>query len=454
MRELIVPELSWPLSLSPQQLSLDVVEVTVKGIRIEGDAARSWQALEALPNLRVFTKESAAVQLFNRPHRRYALSPLIAKIRSAGTQIGGTSVSPVFAGRLVARNGRLPTHLYAGSQKCVNISLDLKLNVPRFITAQDICSPSIRGTGDKRYIRRIRAARPFTLASPQNILVECDEVAFGRDGNVLMGSDLLYRYAYSKSSVQHCIELINTILDNIVSWLRNQLDTRSNRVLCSTSFSLGQVEWHAEFRVFDPRRQIRHLTPMLLRQGRSANIFRRRLTGQVRMFGPHSHAVQIALAEGIKQVTYAKTSRRIRFGMKYKRACFPRLIGKRAGLGSDQLANALQTLQRHASRELQNVFDALNPRMEPLQAAPRRDDLVGCIAYFSENLHFSEEITRSLRDTGRVVVENGSALRPSIDVLRQVGVLKFTRHSVYTVTDEFEAALYELMAQPIAVMDQ
>ncbi|MEP4805793.1 MAG: hypothetical protein ABJZ69_15395 [Hyphomicrobiales bacterium] len=138
--------------------------------------------------------------------------------------------------------------------------------------------------------------------------------------------------------------------------------------------------------------------------------------------------------------------------MKYKRACFRRLIGRHTALRADDLGRALETLRHHASRELQNIFDALVAAVAPASDGPSRDDLVGIIAHFSQGMAFFEEIIRSLRDTGRVIVENGSSLRPSVDILRQVRVLRFVRHSVYTVTDEFEAALRQLMSQPGAAM--
>ena len=453
MRELVVPDISWPLSLEPQQLSLDLVEITIRGIRVEGEAAKCWRVLQSLPKLRVPVSGGGTTPLFYRPHRRDPFSPLEAKVRRSTRRVNGLLVAPVFKGRLVARRERLPTHSYAGSQECVNISLELKLNVPRFLSKQSYRRTICRGTGPVRDCMRTRMKRPVALAGPRSVVVHADEAEFGRDGNVLMGEAPVYQYAASKCFSLHCFDLINAIVEAISSWLRDRLNRRHNQLICSPSFSLAQVEWHAEFWTFSPRRQVNLFTPALLRQGKTCNIFRRRLTGQVRQYGPHSHAIQIALAKGISQTTYSKTSRRVRVEMKYKRACFRRLIGRRIALREEDLGRALETLRHHASRELQNVFDELLASVAPASDGPSRDDLVGIIAHFSQGMAFFEEIVRSLRDTGRVVVENGSSLRPTVDILRHVRVLSFVRHSVYTVTVEFEAALRELMSQPGAAME-
>ena len=174
---------------------------------------------------------------------------------------------------------------------------------------------------------------------------------------------------------------------------------------------------------------------------------RRRLTGRVTRFGPHSHGVQVELARGIKQTTYAKTNRRVRFEMKYRRSCFPRLIGSRTRLSREALSTALQSLRRHALREFGRIFEEIDVETEMSPETPTSDDLLLCVGRFCERLEYSEEIIRSLRDNGNVVVENGSVLRPSIDNLREARVLRFLRHTVYTVTDEFEPALQELMSQ-------
>lgn len=446
MKDLLVPPMDWPLELSDQQLGLDLVETTISGILVEGDASRCMSALERLNELPVGTSDGHEVALFNRPRPRTARRPLTAKVRTERVRRNGVPIAPVFSGLLVAIRGRLPTHQYAGSRECVKIRLHLKLNVPRFISAQRAMS--------HRAGTQPRAAQPFALAGVAAPMIENDEVAFGDDGNVIIGHEAIYRYAASKPAVDHLFDLIQTILETITSWLRDRLYNGNNRVICHPTFALAKAEWYAEFRTHDPRRHVTRFMPILLREGRVGNVYRRRLTGQIRTFGMHSLSMQIEIANGIKQTTYAKTNRRVRFEMKYGRTCFRRLIGRRSGLTADQFAAALNALREHAERELPCILSALATGIQPAPQGLTREDLILCIGHFTDHLAIAEEIHRSLRDTGRVVVENGSILRPSINVLRREGVLRYVRRSVYTVTEEFEAAVRELMAEPGAAQEQ
>lgn len=445
MRKVLVPELTWPLRLSEYQLALDLVEITIDGIRIEGETTLSMVSLEHLNELVVCAADGYTVPLFNRPRRRTGSRPLTANIRTETERRNGQLVGPIFSGRLVAFESTSISDNYIGLRECVKIRLNLQLNVSRFLSVQSF--------QENRFRNILRPLLPFALAGNRDVCIEGDEVSFGCDGNVIMGSGATYRYSASKQSSAHLIDLLNAITETISCWLRNRFKNGDNEVICHPQFSLSKAEWYAEFRTHDPRRHVTRFTPSLMRQGRVGNVFRRRLTGQVRTFGKHSHAIQIELAKGIKQTTYPKTNRRIRFEMKYGRSCFQRLFGRRTQLTERRLVNALTVLRTHATRELPKIFNALNAGVRPANDGPTRDDLVMCIGHFTEHLAFTEEIHRSLRDTGRVVVENGSVLRPSIDALRRVGVLRYVRHSVYTVTDEFEAALRSLMAEPGAAME-
>jgi len=409
MRDVLVPELVWPLHLSDRQLFLDKVEITITGLRVEGSSSQCMSVLGRLHELQVPVTGGRRTRLFNRPHRRFVRHPLTAKIRTSASDDSGSETPPVFGGRLVAREGRLPTHQYAGSQECVNISLELKLNVPRFIASQTFRrSPSAR---------RQTAVRPFALGGSRGIVVEGDEVSFGCDGNVLMGGRELYSYAASKSPVSHLNDLLGAIVSEITVWLEERLDLNVNMVRSSPSFTLAGAEWYSEFRANDPRRQVTSMMPVLSRRGRLGNIFRRRLTGQVRTFGPHSYAMQIELANGIKQTTYSKTNRRIRFEVKFYRRYLSRIIGRRYRLSAQQLSEALHKLRQRTRRELHRLFDALSAGLEPANEGWSLEALLYQLAQRCQNSYCYEEIARSLRDTGRVVVENRSFLRPSIDAL-------------------------------------
>jgi len=55
MRDVLVPELSWPLSLGPRQMFLDLVEVSVGELRVYGDTTPTMIALEALNRIGVLS---------------------------------------------------------------------------------------------------------------------------------------------------------------------------------------------------------------------------------------------------------------------------------------------------------------------------------------------------------------------------------------------------------------
>lgn len=450
MREHLIPDLTWPVSLNSQQLSLDLVEVTVRGICVEGKASDSLRAIERLRELRVPVAGGGTTRLFNEPHKRYSTSPLVAQVNQSGSRVRGALVTPVFSGRLIAKEGRLLAHQHNGSQECVNITLVLNLNVPRFLASQSYSTGTVRS----RPLPRFSSNRTMSLAGHRGFKSDKYEVAFGKDGNVLLGPDQLYNYASSKCSVRHFFDLLNSVLGSITRWLQNCDHLRNNKVVSSPRLFLSRVEWHAEFATNDPRRELNRLAPTLLRQGQSGNIFRRRLSGQVRMFGPYSQAVQITLSKGIKMTAYAKASRRIRFEMKYWRGGLQGVIGRRTRPTPRDLAEKLHKLRQHARSALQVIFDELFRARRPESDGPSRDDLVARVARLSDSYCDSEEVVRSLRDSGRVIVENGAPMRRTINNLRSHGILRFIRHSVYTVTDEYEFALQQLMAQPGAAFEQ
>ncbi|WP_420325232.1 hypothetical protein [Mameliella sp.] len=421
---------------------LDLVEVSVEGLRVCGDTAPTMVALETLNTIRVLSA-NGSVRLFNQPRRRRGTRPLTAKVRAEHVIVRGTKTAPVFSGRVVAKPVRLNEFLY-GSNEAVDIKLDLNLNVARFVAAQ-----IFNGAG---LFDPVAAQQPLKMAGPREAIQTDDETMFGGDGNVLMGDERVYAYASFGGPITHLNRLMNEIVGLVLTFLSDSPHIENDRIEFVPRFALNKAEWYVEFLTLDPRRQVKHLMPSLSRQGRSGNIYKRKLTGQVRTFGPHSLAMQIDLAEGIKQTTYAKTNRRIRFEVKYSRKCLGRLVGRRTQLSSSQFSDALDRLREYATRQLQQTFAELNKTVEPLGEQNTRDDLCIAIAFLSEDSHVAEEIIRSLRDIGRVTVRNGSELRPTITRLCNACVLRFVRHSVYSVTASYEFALRELMTQPGAAM--
>lgn len=383
--------------------------------------------------------------MFNNARRRSGNRPLTAKVRSAKDMVRGQQTAPVFSGQLVAKPRR-SNKFITGFDECVDIVLNLTLNVPRFIAAQ-----AIEGTGD---FTPISAVQPFRLAGSREALTSEIETAFGGDSNVLMGDERIFRYAFRGGALTHLYRLIDTILETIRNFLVHRIESRNSEISCAPIYTLKKAEWYAEYSTEDPRRQVNRLMPFLSRQSKAGNVFKRRLTGQVRSFGPNSIGFQIQLSEGIKQTTYSKTNRRIRFELKYSRTCFNRLFGRRSGLQRTQLTNALVALKNHAERELGRIFDALNPVRTNEVDEPQRDDLCMLVGLLSADSHVAEEILRSLRDTGRVTVPNGSELGRTVRNLKDAGILCFVRRSVYTTSGSFERALQELMAQPGAAMSR
>lgn len=441
MRERFLPPFTLPVPFSERQVSIDLVEIRVAGLSILGDAEYADRVLRRINELKVLASDGTKISLFNKPHRTLVGGQTQAKITTAGELHNERRLRPVFAGRLIASRRRDPTSTYCGSRDLTEISLSLKLNVARFLSAQ-----RFRVFGEKR---RVSAVRPLALAYSSNFQIEDDEVSFGNDGNVVMGSQLVYTYAVSGRPYSHFFNLLQSIVETIASWIEDRLDSAYNRLQRSVHYSLSHIEWYSEFGAHDPRRIVARLMPVLARLGKRGNVFRRRLNGQVKQFGPHSHGLQIELSAGKKQTTYCKTNRRIRFEVKYGRKSFHGIFGRRTGLNQDGLSLAIEKTRRNAIKELASIFRCVNRLSESMPDHKTRDDLCLVIGAHSESLGIAEEILRSLRQKGAITVENTSILRPSIDRLSssEIGVLRYVRHSVYTVTDEFELALRELMGQ-------
>jgi hypothetical protein len=440
MRNVFLPSFALPVPFNERQLSLDLVEVNIEGISIRGDHARAESSLRRLDELKVTASDREPIALFNKPHRTLQGNRLEATIAKGGEAAQGRTFLPVLSGKIVAVFSKDPTAIYLESRDITEVSLRLKLNLPRFLSAQSFVRVS--------RTQKIFARRPFALARCDGHQVEDDEVAFGRDYNIVMGDSRVYEYALLKSPTAHLQDLIAAIAETVSGWIEDCIDPAYNRLQKTLTYSLSSIEWYAEFSAHDPRRTVARLGPVLTRQGKKANVVRRRLTGQVKQFGPHSHGMQIELAVGKKMTTYSKTSRRVRFEEKFRRNSLYRIFGRRTCLSSDEFYKALEKTRLKAVKDLTSIFAALNRQVEEFSDEKTRDDLCLTIGAFTESLGCAEEIQRSLRQSGRVTAENGSILRPSIDRLIEVGVLHYVRHAVYTVTDEYEMALRDMMNQP------
>jgi hypothetical protein len=400
-------------------------------------------SLSELTNARVESKDGTRVQLFNRSRPQFRGGPPVLRVRTAGLKTGTQTISPIFSGSVKSRRCRLPTEPNRRRRYYSDVSLHLSLNVARYLSAQNVS---------------LFAERPLlcdvsdvALAGDRSIQEENDERSFGLDANVVMGSPATYRFALSKSPACHLIDLISTIREKITQNLQACIEGRNIRLEVGDEHSLTRVEWHVEFQTLDPRNEVTRLMPLLSRQCVKGNVYKKTLTGQIKIFGPSSQGLQIQLAEGKKVTTYAKTNLRLRMEIKYHRTGLSRVIGPRTRLSANELRRKLDLAGDRAQRDLSELMLGLTPDPPLTHKMPSRDHLVLLINEFSPNLLDSEEIMIQLRDRGRIAVERGSPLRAAVNALREQGVLRFVRYAVYGITDEFRPALNQLMSQDGAV---
>lgn len=437
MRDLIVPELGWPLDYVEDRLCLDLVEIELACFQLEGDPVAAMVAMSSLHEMEVSTVDGRTVPLFNRPKRRRAGHPLKVGIRSAAS--GSDRIAPILSGRLVAVETTSWSNDHIGLRPCVKVKVYAHFNVARFLAAQ-------------RYRRfrtapHVRPRMPFALAGSRHPQVYGDEVAFGGDGNVLMGSPALYAYAASKSSILHLIDLLTGFLSGVEQWVRERVSGSEVEIVSHPRFALKRVEYHIETHCLNPRARIREFFPSLLRQGQIGNVYKRMLTGQVRQFGPYSLGVQIQLLEGVKLTTYAKTNRRIRFEVKYSGLGISGRVGRRTDLMMAQLSDVLRDVRHHAWDQLQRILLEVVQSAMPLQEVYSPYDLCREIGVAADTSEVAEELFQSLCHTGRIVVPQNSILRSAVNNLTKSGVLRFTSYALYSVSDEYEFALRTLMKE-------
>lgn len=451
MREVFVPDFNIPLVLQYRQMSIDLVSLKIDGLRIVGDHVHGESAFASLARMSVRDRDGRAIRLFN-PCRRSGSQtregnrrPARIAVRKEVSVVEGIKIVPMFTGRLQTQRGRYPpANESHGSREYTDVTIYLEFNFARFLSGQS-------------YFRRsdgtVQMSWPEAFAIEKSTPRHEGEVAFGNEGNLVIGADEIYEHALNFAPVRQFIRALDSLMGAIVEELRSYSLSRDIAIEYEPSYGIRRAEWYAEYSAHDPRRELNRIMPILSRVGVSGNVFRKQLTAKVFRFDPHSHAFQTQLKAGVRQTTYSKSNRRLRFEVKYSQKGVSSVFGRRSGLSDAGLRRALIELRDDASRELERVFGEINRVFDAIgNCRYNRDDLVLWIATFAESPSDADEIVFSLRDVGRVAVEPGSPLRGSIDRLARRHILRPVRRSVYSVTDNFQCALRQLMSQEDAAL--
>jgi hypothetical protein len=337
--------------------------------------------------------------------------------------------------RLIFSGALIGTHPYASQQF---LKLSLQLNVTRAIQAQTL-------------IGRLQPPRPqlklpyrLTLC-PSDIQTD-QENPYIANTNTLMGSDFRYAYALSKPPSAHLTDLLQA-LHAITSRGLEENGRWENIPLYSLfQCNLRQIEVYWEFECDHPIDAVNLLTPQLISAANKSRQYTRKLDTALSEIEQQSKSIQIEPTKDTLIRVYAKTTKRIRIEIAYKKRKIEKLIGRRTSTSHIETASHVDNIVQNASQELTELFSHIEMRRAIGQSTIGPDDLLKEINRATNDPNIACHILHGLRHHGRIIPEYNLQQLRAVQKLRQRRVMTLVRaqQSCYVLTPDYQRALEDM----------
>lgn len=424
-RSRFMPELDRNPSFPIGRACIDRTEVKIDGFSIRG--------INALEALHSFIHEAGLP--IGDPEQRLFHSTSISRLRHpflVGTSTGrneGVKGSPVFIGKMEGRGG---------SAGVLRFSFDSKMNVTRAIQAQ-------------RLIGRIDAVQPrrrgnYSLQLSKSERNWHDEYALTKEDNLLIGPDLRFSYAMSRTPSAHFLELLHNVARAISEPLREAADRHNAQAEVSLNYTLKGLEVYWEFSTPYPVSTVDLLAPKLQgavnRSRTTARAVKLVENGRLQQ----SWSIQIDLGREMMLRVYAKTNKRVRFEISWGRVAIAREAGRRSELNAEGLVEAVDRLVARSSERLTELFNEMSPPVYGTVQSRTVDDLLRAVAKAHPDPAICAMVLDGLRHNDRIVPEGCQPLLEAVRRLKRQRVLRVIRpyQGWYGLTPQYAEALEAL----------
>ena len=323
--------------------------------------------------------------------------------------------------------------------EAVRLSMQVSLNLTRFIQAQKLRKPS----------------RPENPALDGDMVLAIhprqswyrSEIVLLPASNVIIGSPHKFGYALRNSTANLFQTYIDEVHTRVFSLLGEQMSENSVNLTEVPYRSLQTMEIYWEFSDNDPIRLVENLTQPLHRLSHHISVTQEIIENYREETTCESRCVTINLTAEIRLRVYAKTSRRVRFEVDFSRAAVRKVCRGQTGQTNQQMAEKVQRLINRAVSELNWVLSEL--RREVPIGVPQHT-MVGLIAEIVKTIGdtaISQAVISGLHTFGRLAPEGNPVFLKVAHDLRDAKILRtLGGRSIYVATDEYEEALRALMA--------
>lgn len=396
-------------------------------IRLEGFSVRGVNALEAF---HTFLNEAGlpigdpVQRLFHATSMNRIRHPFRVGMLTGRSE--GFSGSPVFSGKLEGRGS---------SAGILGFSFDSKMNVTRAIQAQ-------------RLIGKIGATQPrrnksYLLQLSKSDRNWHDEYSLTKEDNVLLGHDLRFAYAMSRSPSRHFVELLSNVERAISEPLNDAAHRHNVQVGASLNYNLKGLEVYWEFSTPYPVSTVDLLAPKLQgavnRSRTTARAVRLAQAGRLQQ----SRSIQIDLGLEMILRVYAKTNKRVRFEVSWGRNAIAREVSRRSALDAERLVETVDRLVARSSERLTELFSEVSPPVYATVRALTVDDLLHAVGKAHPDPAICAMILDGLRHQDRIVPEGCQPLLEAVRRLKRQNVLRVIRpyQGWYSLTSRYLTAL-------------
>jgi hypothetical protein len=316
------------------------------------------------------------------------------------------------------------------------LKLILKLNVTRAIQAQHL-------------IGRIEPPKPkikppyYLTIIPSKISSDF-ESPYISSTNVLMGSPHRFAYALSKKPSEHLQDLLRALQSAVQRGFEsNQIEYGDISLETPYQFGLREIEVYWEFECDYPIDTVNLLAPKLVAAANNSRTYTRKIDSVLEAVEHQSKSIQIELTKDTLIRVYAKTTKRIRVEVIYKKRKIEKLVGKRTTANERETEAQVDTCVQAASREATELFEYISNQHSIRELRHSADDLVREINRATDDPNIASHILHGLRHHGRIIPEYNQPLLQAVRKLRKRKVMRLVRkqQSCYVLTIGYQQAL-------------
>lgn len=436
-KEEFLPEFSTVTSVTARNAMIDRFEMEIGDFSLVGDEDDICYVLNNLDAFPIQTASGQEVRLFNAANNLRLRSQVRTEFARRGTGAGFYRPFPVVSG-ILRKSGRRSPSMPRIQGEAVRLSMQVSLNLTRFIQAQKFRRPS----------------RPRNPALSADIVLAIhprqswyqNEIVLLPASNVIIGSPHKFGYALRNPTANLFQIYVDEVQTRVSSLLGEQMADRGVHLIEVPYRSLQTMEIYWEFSDNDPIGLVERLTQPLHRLSHHISVTRAIIENFREETTCESRCVTINLTAETRLRVYAKTTRRVRFEVDFSRAAVRQVCGGQTGQTNQQMTEKVQLLIDRAVSEMNWVLSEL--RREVPTGVPQ-NTTVGLISKIIKELDdaaTSQAVISGLHTFGRIAPEGNPVFLEAAHRLRDAGVLQtLRRQSIYVVTDEYEAALRGLM---------